>query len=65
MQCVESGRVYHSWSMFIVGHGYGGLRGDRDGSGGLYACRSKLRGLATCREMPDHFPSARRYTDDS
>ena len=51
--------------MCVVGRGYGGLGGGMDGGGGWYACRTKRGWLATCREMPDHLPSIRLYTDDS
>ena len=54
---VEGGRVSHSWCMSVVSHGYGVLGGVRDGGGEWYACRTKPR--VTCREMPEHFQSAR------
>ena len=31
--CVEGRQVSHSWYMCVVGHGYGGLGGGRDGDG--------------------------------
>ena len=30
---MEGGRVSHSWYMCVVGHGYGGMGGCRDGGG--------------------------------
>ena len=47
----------------VVCHDYGGLGDGRDGGGGWYACGTKPWGLVTCREMVEHFPSA-RYIDD-
>ena len=58
-QYVEGGRVSHRWCMCIVGHGYGGLGAGRDGNGGRYAYRTKLSGLATCREELQHIQSVR------
>ena len=54
---VEVGRVSHSWCICVVGHGYGGLGWDGDGSCGWYACEIEPVRLVTCREMPEHFPS--------
>ena len=58
---VEEGRVSDSSCMCVDGHGNCGLGGCRDGGGGWYACRTKPKpkGLVACREMPEHFPSAR------
>ena len=55
--CVEGGRV--SVDTCVVSHGNGGLGEGRDGGGGWYLCRTKPRGVAAFREMPEHFPSAR------
>ena len=38
---VIGGRVSHSWCLCVVGHGYGGLDGGRDGGGGWYVCGTK------------------------
>ena len=38
---MKGGRVSHRWCMCVVGHGYGGLVGCRDGGGGLYECKTK------------------------
>ena len=43
--------------MDVVSHGYGGFGGGRDGSDGWEVCGSGV--LVACREMPQHFPSAR------
>ena len=53
---VDGGRVSHNWCMRVVSHGYGGLVGGRYG-GGMHSGQSQ--GLVACREMPEHFPSAR------
>ena len=45
--------------MCVVSHGYGSFGGGRDGGGGWYACRTKPSALVACREMPEHFSSAR------
>ena len=45
--------------MCVVSHGYGGLGGGRDGGGGQYCMQDKAMKLVTCREMPEHFLSAR------
>ena len=45
--------------MCVVGHGYGGMGGRRDGGGGWYACGTKPRGLVACRKMPEHLLSER------
>ena len=57
--CVEGERVNHSWCMGVVGHGYGGLGGDRDGGGGWYSCVTRPGWLVACREMVEHFWNAR------
>ena len=44
--CVEGERVNHSWCMGVVGHGYGGLGGDRDEGGGWYSCGTRPGWLA-------------------
>ena len=59
---VKNRRVSHSWYMCVVGHGYGGLRGGRNG---WYVCRVNLGRLVACWQMPEHIPSVRRYTDDT
>ena len=51
--------ISHCWCMCVVSDGYGGLGGGRDGDGGWYACRTKSGGLVTCRDLPEHFLSAR------
>ena len=38
---MEGGRGNHSGCMFVVGIGYGGLGGGRNGGGGCYACGTK------------------------
>ena len=57
--CVEGRQVSHSWCMCVISHGYGGLGGGWNGGSGRFACGTKSRGLVSCREMPEHFPSAR------
>ena len=43
--------------MYVVGHGYDGLCGCRNGGEGLYACGTKPGGLlVACWEMSEHFP---------
>ena len=54
-------RVSHSLCMCVASHGYGGL----GGGGGWYACGTKTGCLVACREMLEHFKSARLYTDDT
>ena len=56
---MEGGQVTHCWCMCVVGHGYGGLGGDRNEGGGWYACGAKLGRLVACREMPEDFLSVR------
>ena len=51
--------------MDIVSHKNGSFGGSRDGGGGWYACWTKPEELVACQEMPEHFLSARRYTDDT
>ena len=58
-QYVEGGQDGHRWYMCVIGHGYGGLGGGRDGGGGWYACKTKPGGLVACRKMLEHFPSVR------
>ena len=53
---VQGRRV--GWYMCVVRHGNDGLGGGRDGVGGWYVCGKSL-GLVVCREMPEHFLSAR------
>ena len=56
---VKGGRVSHSWCMGVVSHGYGRLCGAGiEAVDGMQA-REKTRGLVACREIPEHFPSAR------
>ena len=38
--CVDGGKVV-MFDECVVSHGYGGLGGDMDGGGGLYACGTK------------------------
>ena len=45
--------------MCVVSHGYGGLDGGMDEGGGWYVCRTKQGGMVSCREMSEHFLSAR------
>ena len=60
---MEDGRVSHSWCMSVVSHGYGGLGGDRvEVVDGIHAGQSQ--GLVAYRDMSEHFPNVRRYTDD-
>ena len=56
---VEGGRVSHSWCMCVVSHGDGWLGGGRYGCGGWHAWGTKPGGFVVCREMPEHFMSAR------
>ena len=51
--------------MGIVSHGSGGFGGGMDEEGGWYACGTNQRWLVEFREMSEHIPSARRYTDDT
>ena len=60
---VERGRVSHSRCMCVVSYAFGGLGGGRDGGGGSYAYGRKSRLLIACREMSEHFLSARYCTD--
>ena len=56
---VEGIRVNHSWCMCVAGYGYGGFGGGRAGGGEWHECEIEARRLDGCREMPEHFPSAR------
>ena len=64
---MKRGRVSHSWCMCVVGHGYGGLGGGRDGVvDGMHAgqgqggwlhvgrCRSISRVQSDTPMTPDH-----------
>ena len=42
--CVVGGRVYRSWYMGVVSHGYGEFGGARDGGDGWYAFWTKPGG---------------------
>ena len=57
--CVEGGWVHQSWHIRVVCHSYGWFGGGRDGVAvGKYA-RQGQEGLIACREMPEHFLSAK------
>ena len=56
---MEGGRVSHSWYLCVVSHGNGGLGWGKNGGSGCYVCGTKPGGLVACREMTEHFPSAR------
>ena len=59
-QRVEGGRVNrYSCCMVVVGHSYGGLGGAGMELVVAKHARESQEGLVACREMPEHFQSAR------
>ena len=58
---VEDGWGSHSWCLFVVGDGYGGLsRGS-----GWCACGTKPGWWVARREMPEHFQSATWHANNT
>ena len=51
--------------MCVVSHDYDCIGGGNDGGGRWYVCGAKAGELIACREMQEHFPNARLYTDDT
>ena len=55
----EDGRVNHSWWMGVGSDSYGGFNWGRGGGGSWQTCRTTPAGFVACREIPEHYPSAR------
>ena len=41
LRSARAARVNHSWYMCVIGHGYGGISGGRDGGGRCCSCWTK------------------------